>query len=114
MRTICKLDFLVLLGHFHTFAAKKRNVHLYMDLQLVKNLSERCLNGESLSEDEVTMVVLCIIACVLALATFAILILIVCLFPLRMYVGWLIEDIWEWAKSITRSNVSRKKIGNGT
>ena len=73
-----------------------------MDLQSIINLFEQWFHGERLSENEAAFIALCIIACVLLIATIVILIQAARVFRFWMYVGWFFEDIWEWLKYVYR------------
>ena len=72
-----------------------------IELQFALESFQRWFNGERLTSDEITVIAMSILLCVMLIVTIALLVYLsrVTLFWTR--IGWAFEDLWHWFKRYT-------------
>ena len=72
-----------------------------MELQFALESFQRWFNGERLTSDEISVIAMSILLCVMLIVTIALLVYLsrVTLFWTR--IGWAFEDLWHWFKRYT-------------
>ena len=72
-----------------------------IELQFALESFQRWFSGERLTSDEISVIALSILLCVLSIITIALLVYLsrVTLFWTR--IGWFFEDVWHWFKRYT-------------
>ena len=72
-----------------------------IELQFALESFQRWFSGERLTSNEITVIVLSIILCVMLIVTIALLVYLsrITLFWTR--IGWFFEDVWHWFKRYT-------------
>ena len=74
---------------------------MYIELQFALESFQRWFSGERLTSDEITVIAMSILLCVMLIVTIALLVYLsrVTLFWTR--IGWFFEDVWHWFKRYT-------------
>ena len=69
-----------------------------IELQFALKSFQRWFSGERLTSDEITVIAMSILLCVMLIVTIALLVYLsrVTLFWTR--IGWFFEDVWHWLK----------------
>ena len=72
-----------------------------IELQFALESFQRWFNGERLTSDEISVIAMSILLCVMLIVTIALLVYLsrVTLFWTR--IGWFFEDVWHWFKRYT-------------
>ena len=72
-----------------------------IELQFALESFQRWFNGERLTSNEITVIAMSILLCVMLIVTIALLVYLsrVTLFWTR--IGWFFEDVWHWFKRYT-------------
>ena len=72
-----------------------------IELQFALESFQRWFNGERLTSDEITVIAMSILLCVMLIVTIALLVYLsrITLFWTR--IGWAFEDLWHWFKRYT-------------
>ena len=72
-----------------------------IELQFALESFQRWFSGERLTSDEITVIAMSILLCVMLIVTIALLVYLsrVTLFWTR--IGWFFEDVWHWFKRYT-------------
>ena len=72
-----------------------------IELQFALESFQRWFNGERLTSDEISVIAMSILLCVMLIVTIALLVYLsrVTLFWTR--IGWFFEDVWHWLKRNT-------------
>ena len=72
-----------------------------IELQFALESFQRWFNGERLTSDEISVIAMSILLCVMLIVTIALLVYLsrVTLFWTR--IGWAFEDLWHWFKRYT-------------
>ena len=76
-------------------------MNMDMELQFALESFQRWFNGERLTSDEISVIAMSILLCVMLIVTIALLVYLsrVTLFWTR--IGWAFEDLWHWFKRYT-------------
>ena len=76
-------------------------MNMDIELQFALESFQRWFSGERLTSDEISVIALSILLCVLSIITIALLVYLsrVTLFWTR--IGWAFEDLWHWFKRYT-------------
>ena len=76
-------------------------MNMDMELQFALESFQRWFSGERLTSDEITVIAMSILLCVMLIVTIALLVYLsrVTLFWTR--IGWAFEDLWHWFKRYT-------------
>ena len=76
-------------------------MNMDMELQFALESFQRWFSGERLTSDEITVIAMSILLCVMLIVTIALLVYLsrVTLFWTR--IGWFFEDVWHWFKRYT-------------
>ena len=76
-------------------------MNMDMDLQFALESFQRWFNGERLTSNEISVIAMSILLCVLSIITIALLVYLsrITLFWTR--IGWFFEDVWHWFKRYT-------------
>ena len=76
-------------------------MNMDMELQFALESFQRWFNGERLTNNEISVIALSILLCVMLIVTIALLVYLsrVTLFWTR--IGWFFEDVWHWFKRYT-------------
>ena len=71
-------------------------MNMDMELQFALESFQRWFSGERLTSDEITVIAMSILLCVMLIVTIALLVYLsrVTLFWTR--IGWFFEDVWHW------------------
>ena len=72
-----------------------------IELQFALESFQRWFSGERLTSDEITVIAMSILLCVMLIVTIALLVYLsrITLFWTR--IGWFFEDVWHWFKRYT-------------
>ena len=76
-------------------------MNMDMELQFALESFQRWFSGERLTSDEITVIAMSILLCVMLIVTIALLVYLsrITLFWTR--IGWFFEDVWHWFKRYT-------------
>ena len=76
-------------------------MNMDIELQFALESFQRWFSGERLTSDEITVIAMSILLCVMLIVTIALLVYLsrVTLFWTR--IGWAFEDLWHWFKRYT-------------
>ena len=76
-------------------------MNMDIELQFALESFQRWFSGERLTSDEITVIAMSILLCVMLIVTIALLVYLsrVTLFWTR--IGWFFEDVWHWFKRYT-------------
>ena len=76
-------------------------MNMDMELQFALESFQRWFSGERLTSDEITVIAMSILLCVMLIVTIALLVYLsrITLFWTR--IGWAFEDLWHWFKRYT-------------
>ena len=76
-------------------------MNMDMELQFALESFQRWFSGERLTSDEISVIAMSILLCVMLIVTIALLVYLsrVTLFWTR--IGWAFEDLWHWFKRYT-------------
>ena len=72
-----------------------------MELQFALESYQRWFSGERLTSDEITVIAMSILLCVMLIVTIALLVYLSRITLFWTCIGWAFEDLWHWFKRYT-------------